>query len=269
MMDRGYTIAVSGKGGTGKTFFSSILVEYFSRFGSVLAIDADPDSNLPEALGVEVRRTIGDAREEILEGKTNGLTTSNSKQQAFETKIMELMIEEEKFDLLVMGRSEGEGCYCVINNILRQMLDSQSQNYDTVIIDCEAGLEHLSRRTTRNVDLMVIITDGSTKGVMTAKRIKELSGELHVHIGRHVLVANKVLPEMGNPLKLLSHKANLKIVGFIPYDPIISDYDLKGKSFRDLPESSIALRAAKEICENIKRIRDGKNDGKGRDSAEN
>lgn len=257
MRELGYTIAVSGKGGTGKTFFSSILVDYFTQFGSVLAIDADPDSNLPEALGVEVKRSIGDAREEILGGKFNAASSSLlTKQQAFEMKITELIAEEENFDLLVMGRSEGEGCYCAINTVLRQVLDSQSQNYDTIIIDCEAGLEHLSRRTTRDVDLMVIITDGSKKGFMTARRIEELSNELHIQFGKCILVANKITPKMYDQLDTMNRETHLAIVGSIPSDPTVSEYDMKGKTLLDLPDSSVALRAAREICETIKQIRD-------------
>lgn len=258
MREQGYTIAVSGKGGTGKTFFSCILVDYFTQFGNVLAIDADPDSNLPEALGVKVKRSIGDAREEILEGKSNNANSRLlTKQQAFEMKIAELIAEEEEFDLLVMGRSEGEGCYCAINTVLRQVLETQSQNYHTIVIDCEAGLEHLSRRTTRDVDLMVIITDSSRKGFMTAKRIEELSDELRIHIQKRILVANKVTSDIRDQLDLMNCDTHLTIAGFIPYDPIVSQYDMEGKTLRDLPDSSVALRAAKEICETIKVIRNG------------
>ena len=259
MKERGYAIAVAGKGGTGKTFFSAVLVDYFTRYGNVLAIDADPDSNLPEALGVQVKMSIGDAREQILEGKHDtAISSLLNKQQALEMKIMELIAEEEKFDLVVMGRSEGEGCYCAVNTVLRQVLDAQVQNYDTTVIDCEAGLEHLSRRTTRDVDLMVIVTDGSKKGFATAKRIVELSKELRVQFGKLVVVANKIMPNIRNQFDLLTQGLDLEIAGFIPFDSNVTQNDLEGNAIMNLPTSSEALRAAMEICKTIQQIRDGK-----------
>ncbi|HDM36635.1 MAG TPA: ATP-binding protein, partial [Candidatus Syntrophoarchaeum butanivorans] len=141
----GYVIAVSGKGGTGKTLISALLIRHFSRKCPVLAIDADPDSNLPDVLGVEVERTIGDVRESL----------TGEEVREFEGRIHEILVEERDFDLLVMGRPEQEGCYCVVNNILRVAIDSLAKNYDITIIDGEAGIEHLSRRKTRNVGIMV------------------------------------------------------------------------------------------------------------------
>jgi len=237
----GHVIAVSGKGGTGKTLTSSLLIRHFSKKSPVLAIDADPDSNLPEALGVEIERTIGDIRETIT-GEGVG---------AFEGKIQEILIEERDFDLFVMGRPEQEGCYCVLNNILRVAIDALSKNYDLTIIDCEAGLEHLSRRTTRNVDLMIVVTDATKKGILTAKRVKEIADELNIKFKKIRVIANRVAPELRGEMEKALEEAELDVIGFMPHDPIIAEYDLKGKPVFELPEGASVLLAFNEIASKI------------------
>ena len=166
-------IAVSGKGGTGKTLVSSLLIKILSETGKdVLAIDADPDSNLPEALGVEVVKTVGDIREELKQETAEGkIPAGMNKWDILDYKIMESVVESPEFDLVVMGRPEGSGCYCAVNNMLRKIIETLSSNYDFIIIDTEAGLEHLSRRTTQNVNVMLIVTDISKRGFLTAQRI--------------------------------------------------------------------------------------------------
>ncbi|MHC1565906.1 MAG: ATP-binding protein [Candidatus Syntropharchaeales archaeon] len=237
----GYVIAVSGKGGTGKTLVSSLLIRHFSKKSPVLAIDADPDSNLPEVLGVEVEKTIGDIRERIT---ADGVSE-------FEGKIQEIIVEEPDFDLFVMGRPEQEGCYCVVNNILRVAIDTFSQNYDMTIIDCEAGLEHLSRRTTRNVDVMIVVTDATKKGILTAKRVKEIADELHIEFKKIHVIVNRIRPELKGEMEKALSEEGLDVIGFLPYDPIVAEYDLKGTPVFELPEDTPVGMAFEDIVSKI------------------
>lgn len=252
MRIKGLTIAVSGKGGTGKTMLSSLLVGYFSKFGSVFAIDADPDSNLPDALGVDVKKDVGLVREEILDIRADKTPPSMTKKDLFEMELLQIIEEGSKFDLLAMGRSEGAGCYCTINHILRDVIDTKAMNYDTVIIDCEAGLEHLSRRTTRGTDIMVVVTDATKKGILTARRVKELSKEVDIEFDRIVVVANKVTPETRPIMEKLGKENDLDVIGYIPFDPNISQFDALGKSILELPQDSPCVLAAHEIFGRIK-----------------
>ena len=252
MIVKGITIAVSGKGGTGKTMISSLLVRYFSRFGSVFAIDADPDSNLPEALGVTIKKNVGALREKILDIRAETVSPSTTKKDLFEEGLLQIIEEGTAFDLLAMGRSEGAGCYCTINHILRDVIDTKSKNYDTIIIDCEAGLEHLSRRTTRGADIMIVVTDATKKGILTAKRVKELSLEVNIAFDRIVVIANKVTPETRDIMEKLGKENGLDIIGYIPFDPLISQYDAMGKPILELPEESPSVSAAYEIFSRIR-----------------
>ncbi len=239
-------VAVSGKGGVGKTLISSLIIKYLleNTDAKILAIDADPDSNLPESLGLNYEKTIGDIREELTEEK---VPAGMSLQEYFEYKLMSVLVETERLDLLVMGRSEGPGCYCAINHILRQAIDMLAKNYDQVIIDCEAGLEHLSRRTTQDVDVMLVVSDLSKKGLNTAKRIKELADELHITFKKIYLIIN-----MYNGEKIdLSNTLNMELIGIVPNDPLIREYDVKGIPMIQLPESSKAYIEIKKICKKI------------------
>ncbi|MDY6966549.1 MAG: AAA family ATPase [Halobacteriota archaeon] len=258
MRNKGLTIAVSGKGGTGKTMLSSLLVGYFSKLGSVFAIDADPDSNLPEALGVDIKKDVGLVREEILDIRSDKTPPSMTKKDLFEMELLQIIEEGSDFDLLVMGRSEGAGCYCTINHILRDVIDTKAMNYDTVIIDCEAGLEHLSRRTTRGSDIMIVVTDATKKGILTAKRVKELSKEVNIEFDKIVVVANKVTSDTRPIMEELGKENDLDIIGYIPFDPIISQFDALGKSILELPQDSLCVLAAHEIFGRIKVWIEGK-----------
>lgn len=252
MRVKGLTIAISGKGGTGKTMLSALLVRYFSRFGSVFAIDADPDSNLPEVLGIEIKKDVGAVREEIMDIRSDRISRSMTKKELFEMELLQIVEEYSAFDLLVMGRSEGPGCYCTINHILRDVIDTKSKNYDTVIIDCEAGLEHLSRRTTRDADEMIVVTDATKKGIMAAKRVKELSQEVNIDFDRIGVIANKVTPETRPLMEKLGKENGLEIIGYVPFDPLISEFDAVGRALLELPEDSPCLVAAYEIFDSIK-----------------
>ena len=182
------TIAVAGKGGTGKTTVAALLIRYLvdNKKGSVLAIDADPSTNLNLALGVPLEETVGDIREETLQEVQGGSSLSGmSKPDYLELRVNQAIVEEKGFDLLAMGRPEGPGCYCAANNMLRVCVDHLSKSYDYVVIDNEAGLEHLSRRTTRDVDLLLTVSDPTMRGIIAAGRAAKLIGELKTRTGHN------------------------------------------------------------------------------------
>lgn len=249
-------IAVSGKGGTGKTLVSSLLIKsLIDKDLDILAIDANPDSNLPEALGIEVDRTVGDIREELKKDTAEGnIPPEVNKWDILDYKIMESIIETPEFDLLVMGRPEGSGCYCAVNNILRKIIERLSSNYDIIVIDTEAGLEHLSRRTTQNVDLMLVVTDPSKRGILTAQRIEELSEDLEITFKKQYLILNRV--KTGNEDELLEevNKIGLEIVGIIHEDELIESYDREGTPLINLPDDSQAFTSILKITEVLKEI---------------
>ncbi len=247
-------IAVSGKGGTGKTMLSALLVRALAEEEKydILAIDADADSNLPEALGVEVEKTIGDIREELLEKREN-LPPGMSWRQLLEYETMDALVETKSFDLLSMGRPEGPGCYCAANHVLREIIDTMAKNYDYVIIDTEAGLEHLSRRTTQNVDTMLVVTDTSKRGITTAKRIKELADELHIKFENLGVVINRITPKIEEKLENYVREIGIEVMGVIPEDELVKSFDMEGKPLIQLPDESKAYTAVKEIAKKLMR----------------
>jgi len=247
-----FSIAVSGKGGTGKTTITALLIKILSKKvkGPMLVIDADPNSNLNEALGIEIENTIGDIRERFLKNKDN-LSPEHSKEEYLNYLIQSSIIESDDFDLIVMGRPEGPGCYCFINNVLRKVLDSVSQNYPLVLMDTEAGLEHFSRRTTRDIDLLLVATDPTINGARTAKRIKELCKELQINIGRILLIVNRVTPSMEGRIDEVIKTSGIDFVGIIPEDPLIQQFSIEGKPLLNLPSSSIALKAVNEVVNGL------------------
>ncbi|MDO8473787.1 MAG: AAA family ATPase [Dehalococcoidia bacterium] len=248
MSGLGFTVAVSGKGGVGKTMLASLMIRYFAKKGSTLAIDADPDSNLPWSLGVNVTTDVGHARESIAQAPARSAVAAD-KAGAFERALQQVVQEADDFDIVVMGRSEGAGCYCAINHILRDVIDSRASSYDYTIIDTEAGLEHLSRRTTRDVDVMVVVTEPTLNGILTAKRVHELAKELDIGFGHIFVVANKVTPETKPMGEKLARDHGLKIDFFIPFDPAVGLQDAMGKPMYQLAEDSPASKAVKEFCD--------------------
>ena len=256
MSVKGFTIVVAGKGGTGKTLTSALLVKDQQKHGAVLAIDADPDSNLPEILGIDVIGTVGDAREDLLDYKTRQTeTVAITPEKLFEQKVMESIAEEQKFDLLVMGRGEGEGCYCAVNHILRSIIDTQAKNYPTVIIDSEAGLEHISRRTARDVDLLLVVTDASARGMHTARRVAELAEELRVNFGRIVVLVNKATDNTRDVMAQHAKDAGLELIGFLPYDLEVAENDVMGNPIWDLPDDNPVILAARDVFARLDEIR--------------
>jgi len=242
-----FTIAVSGKGGTGKTTLAGMIIRFLldKRKGPILAVDADSNSNLNEVLGVKVRSTIGDAREMMKKDVPVGMT----KDIWFELKVQESLTEAKGFDLIAMGRPEGPGCYCAANTLARKCLDLLTGNYQYIVIDNEAGMEHFSRLTTRDVDLLFIVSDSSQRGILTASRIRDLIHELDLRIVREVLVINRV---QGNPNPQIYEevkKQNLELGGILPVDEEVYRYDSEGKPTIQLPLESKAVQAARKIFE--------------------
>lgn len=248
-------VSVSGKGGVGKTAVTALLLKLLMGRGSILAVDADPATNLPDVLGVRVEKTVGMVVDELKEKIQRGdLASMVSKEGILEAWIYEILVETEGFDLLAMGRTEGEGCYCSVNYMLARIVDSLSRNYDYTLMDMEAGLEHLSRRTDRSVDLMLIVTDPSKMGLETARRIKELAEEVHIEVKRIALIGNNIPEDLNRRLEEEASRIGLEYMGSIPPDPKIMEYNVQGIPLLELPMESISLKALQVIAERLKII---------------
>jgi len=254
MMRKGKIIAVAGKGGTGKTAISARLITEILKLAAgqdvcILAVDADADSNLPEALGISYNKTAGDIRESLLEDKHRDVTLDVRSQ--FEGKIAAIIEEEEQYDLLVMGRPEGPGCYCPVNHIIRMIIDTLTKNYDYTIIDCEAGLEHLSRRTTRDVDVMLVVLDTTLKSIKTALRLRRIAEEIDADVKQMMNIANKIPEGMEAMIIEEAKKYGLTIEEIIPFDPLIPEYDFKGVPIVDLPDDAPSVIGIRRIARAI------------------
>lgn len=250
-----YIIAFAGKGGTGKTTLSGFTIRYLKekRRGTILAVDADANSNLNEVLGLKVHATVGALREESLASVRTGERPGGmSLENLFDYKVQECLIESEGVDLLVMGRPEGPGCYCAANNIIRKYTDKLSEDYPYVVMDNEAGLEHLSRRTTHDVDLLIIVSDPSLRGVITARRIMDLVNELGIKVKNSALIINRTVHEPDDELKGMVSRQGLHIAGFVPSDEKILEYDMAGIPLIKLPEGSKSLNAIYSILDGLK-----------------
>jgi len=250
-----YVIALAGKGGTGKTSIAALTVKYLKekRKKAVLAVDADSNACLNEALGVDVHATIGHLREESLQTIRSGSDRPGgmSMEQLFDYQVQQSLIESKGFDLMVMGRPEGPGCYCAANNIIRKYTDKLSETYSYVVLDNEAGMEHLSRRTTHKVDLLLIVSDPTVRGVKTARRISDLVKELNLDVDRHVLIINRVSSGEGEGLKKLAEELGLDVAGLVPQDHGIFEYDLQGQAIVGLPQDSPAVAAVFSILDSL------------------
>ena len=252
-MNLSYVVAVAGKGGVGKSTISSLLIRALhERTGEViLAVDADPNSNLGQKLGVEVERTIGDLREEMLEN-ADSIPAAMSKQEYVRYHISLALLEGEDFDLLTMGRSEGPGCYCYINNILRTFMDELMEDYDHAIIDNEAGMEHLSRRTTRSMNALVLVTDATRIGIETASRLRELASEMDIEIGKMILVVNRSPRELPSALKEVISGSGFDNVFHVPNDRKVEELNMLGAPLTSLDGTSGALRAVKNLASELR-----------------
>ena len=250
------TIAIAGKGGTGKTTVSALLIKLLSQKGLVLAVDADPSTNLSQALGLPLddSRTVGKIREKMAEDVSkNRLSPDVGKPEYLYNKVVESLIESKGFDLLTMGRPEGPGCYCASNEFLRASLDKlvKDYKYSYVVMDCEAGMEHISRQTTRDVDVLLIMSDPTMKGVTTAGRMKKLIEEMRSNVGKVGLVINRVRGEVSPEIKKAVEDSGLHILALIPEDPDMASLEMRGEPVTGLPPESPLLLKVKEIAANL------------------
>lgn len=247
---------VAGKGGTGKTTFSGLLVKYLSQTANnpILAIDADPAVSLADLLGMDVEETLGDIREDAL-NNSEKIPGGMSKHEYFDFMIQSSIAESQKVDLLTMGRPEGPGCYCYVNSILRRCVDGLSDKYGSVVVDCEAGLEHLSRRTTVNIDYLFIITNVSVKGVKTGNTILDLMESLKTTAGKKILVFNRIKndEEEGviEEIKKYIDISKLDYTGRLPEDKKVFDMEMRGESIISLPDDSPVFLSFTEIMNNL------------------
>ncbi|MEW6067988.1 MAG: AAA family ATPase [Nitrospirota bacterium] len=250
-----FIIALAGKGGTGKTTIAGLTVRYImeKKKMPILAVDADSNNCLNESLGVDIHTTIGKLRESSLKIIRDGAERPGgmSMEQMFDYQVQQAIIESKGFDLIVMGRPEGPGCYCAANNIIRKYTDKLSETYPYVVIDNEAGMEHLSRRTTHRVNLLLIVSDPSVRGIQTAKRINGLVDELQLEFDRRVVVINKVSGEEGKHLKNLALESGLQVAGLVPQDEAVFNLDIQGKPVFQLPINSKAVEAVFGILDSL------------------
>jgi CO dehydrogenase maturation factor len=247
-----FHIAVSGKGGTGKTTLSAVILRYLIRSGKgpALVIDADADGNLAQALGLDGMQTVGEILDDM-EKKASQMPPGVSKDEWLEGKLAEVMVEEKGFDFLSMGRGEGPGCYCYVNSVLRRIMDNLENNYPYSVMDNAAGMEHLSRRTTRAADILFLVSDHSLKGVASGARIAELAKELGLDVKQMGFVINRVPGEIDPVIRHKVEEKGLKIIGSIPEDDQIGKFDLEGKSLLDLPEDNKVAQAVGEMVGKI------------------
>lgn len=244
-------IAVSGKGGMGKTTLAALIVRHLvgSASGPVLAVDADPNSNLGGKLGLECDCTIGDLREDTQKRKhTTSLGTP--KQRGIEYEVQQAVAEGRGFDLVVMGRGEGPGCYCAVNNMLRTFLQNVASGYKHVVIDNEAGMEHLSRRTNDKVDLMLIVSDPTPTGLNSARRISEMAKGLDVVSGRMGLIINRVADIEPNETQA-REATGLDLLACVPSDPMVADFELRSEPLLRLPGDSAAVVAIGNFLQSV------------------
>ena len=250
-----FVIGFAGKGGTGKTTIAALTVRYLveKKKRSVLAVDADSNSCLNEALGVPIHATIGKLREESLATIRSGAERPGgmSMEQLFDYQVQQSVIEAEGFDLMVMGRPEGPGCYCAANNIIRKYTDILSDKYPYVVIDNEAGMEHLSRRTTHKIDLLLVISDPTKKGAQTAVRINNLVDELNLDVDNRKLIVNRISEDNFDRLKGSGIDLPFKDMYSIPNDDEIFHLDLEGRPVFELPSDSVAVKTVFEILDSF------------------
>jgi len=250
------TIAIAGKGGTGKTTVAALLIKLLSQKGLVLAVDADPSTNLNQALGLPLddSKTVGRIREKMTADVSKGrFSPSISKPEYLFSKIVESLAESKGFDLLAMGRPEGPGCYCASNEFLRASLDQlvKDYKYNYIVMDCEAGMEHISRQTTRDVDVLLIMSDPTIRGITTAARMKDLIGELRSKIGKVGLIVNRVKGELSPEIKKAIDESGLQVIALIPEDPDMAGLEMKGRPVTELSQESPLQLKVKEIAEGL------------------
>jgi len=239
------TIAMAGKGGTGKTTLAGLAIKYLLSQGRkpVLAVDADSNTNLNEVLGLEIHGTLGDAREEMKKGGMPGMT----KDIFMEMKVNQSLVEANGYDLIIMGRPEGAGCYCAANNLLSSVVEKMAANYPYLVIDNEAGMEHISRLNTKNIDVLYVVSDSSRRGLTAARRIWDLVDELNIPVGRKYLILNQVRGEISSNMLAVIEEEGLTLAGSIQADDEIYEYDQLGKPTSELETGNPAVAQAFDI----------------------
>jgi CO dehydrogenase maturation factor len=258
------TIAISGKGGTGKSTLSALIIRWLkdNDFGPILAVDADSNVNLNDLLGVQIEETVGAIREE-LKKSAHKLPGGTTKQEFLEYKIHASLRESRDFDLIAMGRPEGPGCYCYANNLLRDILRTLSNNYKTIVIDNEAGMEHLSRRTTQKIDYLLLVSDPSPRGVKAAGKISKLLSELDTRVGQKILVLNRVKGPIPDILEKIIDEQNLHLFSCIPEDETLLQMDQSGKPIWKIAEDSPANLAIHKMMSELMEEKNNRNGKKG------
>jgi CO dehydrogenase maturation factor len=257
------TIALAGKGGVGKTTIAAMVVKYLvnKQDGPVLAIDADPSSNLNMVLGLDLEWTVGDIREDMLSQVKNSLAEGGAamgtlpggvtKREYLDYKIRSSLAEGEYFDLIAMGRSEGPGCYCAVNHNLREVVDAIGKNYKYIVIDNEAGMEHLSRRTTRDVQHLLIVSDPTQRGIVAAERIASFRNELDINIQNAFLIINRLDGQLPPALAERIKTLDIPLLGTVPADEDLIEYEFSGRPLVELGSSSSIYRAVSSMMDMI------------------
>ena len=250
-----HTIAVAGKGGVGKTTTCGMLIDYLCSKGTgpVLVVDADANSNLNEVLGVEVETSLGQIREDMAQAEMKGtIPAGMTKADYAEFKFNSALIEEDDFDMLVMGRTQGKGCYCYVNGVLKTQVDKYAKNYQYIVMDNEAGLEHVARGTLPHVDTMLLISDCSRRGIQAVARIAEMIRELGLKPGQMGLIVNRAPDgKLDDGIKAEIEKHGLTLFGVLPHSEAVYRCDCDGDPSSKLPDSDPMKTALKGIMANI------------------
>jgi CO dehydrogenase maturation factor len=257
------TIALAGKGGVGKTTISAMVIKYLTEAldGAVLAIDADPSSNLNMVLGLDLEWTVGEIREGLLEQVQQSLTAGGAamgtlpggttKRDYLDYHIRSSLAEGGRFDLIALGRGEGQGCYCAVNHNLREVIDAISKNYRYVVIDNEAGMEHLSRRTTRDVQHLLIITDPTQRGIVAAERIASFRTELDIRIENAYLILNDLTGDVPAPLQDRIQQLDIPLLGTVPHDEGAKEFEFSARPLVELGSDSPLYQAVAGMMQKI------------------
>ena len=257
------TIALAGKGGVGKTTIAGMVIKYLAKVqpGAILAIDADPSSNLNMVLGLDLSWTVGDIREDMLAQVQKSLLQSGaamgtlqggmSKADYLDYEVRSSLSEGDRFDLIAMGRPEGPGCYCAVNHNLREVVDSISKSYRYVVIDNEAGMEHLSRRTTRDVEHLLMVSDPTQRGIVATERIMTIVNDLDINVANVHLIINRVMGDMPSPLKDRIDKMGVNFLGTVPANNALMEFEFSGKPLVDLGDDSPVYLAVAGMMDQI------------------
>ena len=249
------TIAVAGKGGVGKTTICGMLIDRLihQKKGPILVVDADANSNLNEVLGVDVETTLGTIREEMAQSELKGTVPAGmTKADYAELKFADALIEEDDFDMLVMGRTQGQGCYCYVNGVLKSQVDKYAKNYSYIVMDNEAGLEHVARGTLPKVDMMLLISDCSRRGIQAAARVAEIVEEMALNPAQMGLIVNRA-PEGKLDSGILEEieKHGLSLLGVLPQDDGVYRCDCNGEPSAKLPDSNPVKTAVKQVMQSV------------------